>query len=241
VTEFRILLPFPCEEPRRVPPLTDPFRLEEDGRLAVLYLPEGSIVRLIAHYGLPSSHDTPDPYLALEWTLPEHGAQSTLYWNGDGVSDGWDWGSNNPPAEPEKAKRIPSAPSATSAPTTEETTHMPRNTRIFSDSLLDALHALPGVSVCYAHHDTDQPYRAWFNVEGAALARVLPLLAQSVATNYAGHPFRLLVDDTGDGESIGPIGTVVFCFESIVRGPRVEGQVAALGGFIATHAHEVPS
>lgn len=225
MTEFRIPLPFACEEPRSVPPLTDPFRLEDDGRLAVLYLPEGSTVRLVAHYGLPSSHDTPDPYLALEWTLPEHGAQSTLYWNGDGVSDGWDWGSNNPPDEPKK----------------EKATHMPRNTRIYSDPLLDALHALPGVSGCYAHHDTDQPYRAWFDVEGAALARVLPLLAQSVATNYAGHPFRLLVDDTGDGSSIGPIGSVVFCFESILCGPRVEGQVAALGAFIATHAHEVPS
>jgi len=220
VTEFRILLPFPCEEPRSVPPLTDPFRLEEDGRLAVLYLPEGSTVRLIAHYGLPSSHDTPDPYLALEWTLPEHGAQSTLYWNGDGVSDGWDWGSNNPPDEPEKA--MP----------------MLRNTRILSDPLLDALNALPGVSARYAAVRDLEPYRAWFAVQAGALARVLPLLAQSVATNYAGHPFRLLVDDTGDGESIGPVGTVVFCFESLAGAGE---QVVALGEFITRHSHEVPS
>ena len=222
MTEFRIPLPFPCEEPRRVPPLTDPFRLEEEGRLAVLYLPEGSTARLVIHYGLPSSHDTPDPYLALEWTLPEHGAQSTLYWNGDGVSDGWDWGSNNPPDEPKKEKRSP----------------MPRNTRIYSDPLLDALHALPGVSVHYATLFDYETYRAWFAVEAGALARVLPLLAQSVATNYAGHPFRLLVDDTGDGASIGPIGTVVFCFESIAGAGE---QVVALGAFIAAHAHEVTS
>jgi len=106
VTEFRIPLPFPCEEPRRVPPLTDPFRLEDDGRLAVLYLPEGSIVRLTASYGLPSSREVPsDPYLALEWTFPDHGIRGTLYWSGDGTYDGWDWGTNNPPAEPRKRPR----------------------------------------------------------------------------------------------------------------------------------------
>lgn len=100
--EFRIPLPFRCDEPRRLPPLTDPFRLEDDGRLAVLYLPEGSIVRLASFYGAASSRALPDPYLSLEWTLPEHGAQSTLYWNGDGTYDGWCWGTNNPPDEPRK-------------------------------------------------------------------------------------------------------------------------------------------
>jgi hypothetical protein len=105
MTEFRIPLPFRCDEPRRVSPLTDPFRLEDDGRLAVLYLPEGSIVRLASFYGAATSRPVPDPYLSLEWTLPEHGPQSTLYWNGDGTYDGWCWGSNNPPDEPRKRPR----------------------------------------------------------------------------------------------------------------------------------------
>lgn len=100
--EFRVPLPFRCDEPRLIVPFTDPFRLEDDGRLAVLYLPEGSIVRLTASYGLPSSLTVPDPYLALEWTFPNHGMRGTLYWHGDGTYDGWDWGTNNPPDEPRK-------------------------------------------------------------------------------------------------------------------------------------------
>jgi hypothetical protein len=219
MTEFRLPLPFQCDAPR-TPHLTKPFRLEEDGRLAVLSLPEGSIVRLIQTYGLHPTHLAPEPALTLEWTLPNNGLQATLYWNGDGTYDGWDVGTNNPPDEPEKV--LP----------------MLRNTRILSDPLLDALNALPGVSARYAAVRDFEPYRAWFAVQADALARVLPLLAQSVATNYAGHPFRLLVDDTGDGASIGPIGTVVFCFESLAGAGE---QVVALGEFIARHSHEVSS
>jgi hypothetical protein len=216
VIEFRIPLPFRCDEPRRLAPLTDPFRLEEDGHLAVVYLPEGSLVTLSSLYGTHVS----TPYLKLEWTLPTDGRQVAFFWLADGTYDGWEFGTNNLPEEPEKA------------------TPMPRNTRIYSDPLLDALNALPGVSAHYATLPDFDTYRAWFAVEAGALARVLPLLAQSVATNYAGHPFRLLVDDTGDGASIGPIGTVVFCFESLAGAGE---QVVALGEFIARHSHEVSS
>ena len=110
MTEFRVPLPFPCVEPRRLSPLTDPFRLEEDGRRAVLYLPEGSIVNLSSLYGLPSSREnTVEPYLKLEWTLPEHGPKVALFWNGDGTYDGWEFGTNFPAVEPRKATKATKA------------------------------------------------------------------------------------------------------------------------------------
>jgi len=105
VTEYRIPLPFRCDEPRRLAPLTDPLRLEEDGRLAVVYLPEGSLVNLSSLYGTHAS----TPYLKLEWTLPDHGPKVALFWLADGTYDGWEFGTNFPPVEPRKATKATKA------------------------------------------------------------------------------------------------------------------------------------
>ena len=83
-----------------------------------------------------------------------------------------------------------------------------------SDDLRDALDALDGVTVVEASHAADGPVRVWFRVEPDAILRVLPFLAEFVATNYCGHPFKLIVDDTGDGESIGVKGSLVMLLES---------------------------
>lgn len=74
------------------------------------------------------------------------------------------------------------------------------------------------------------PFRVWFTVAPDALTIVLPFLAETVATNYAGHPFRLLIEDTGDDESLGPKGSLVLCFESLVKltDERLVEQVARL-------------
>ena len=98
---FRIPLPIRCDEPRAPSALTGPFRLEEDGRAATLELPEGTFVRVIQLY----TGGENEPHVAVQWTLPNHGAESSLYWNGDGSYDGWDWGSNCPPDEPERVKQ----------------------------------------------------------------------------------------------------------------------------------------
>jgi hypothetical protein len=95
----RVLLPFQC----------DPHGLKmgnatmsEDGMSVTVEVPEGTVVTLKQMYGSPSSFEgTPDPYVALDFTLAG-GASATLYWNGDGSFDGWDWGSNLPADEPER-------------------------------------------------------------------------------------------------------------------------------------------
>jgi hypothetical protein len=87
-----------------------------------------------------------------------------------------------------------------------------------SDDLRDALDALDGVTVVEAPKPAEGPVRVWFRVEPDAILRVLPFLAEFVATNYCGHPFKLIVDDTGDGESIGVKGSLVMLLESDHRG-----------------------
>lgn len=84
--------------------------MSEDGMSVTVEVPEGTVVTLKQMYGSPSSFEgTPDPYVALDFTLPD-GASATLYWNGDGSFDGWDWGSNlhadEPERRPKKAARI---------------------------------------------------------------------------------------------------------------------------------------
>ena len=98
----RVLLPFRC----------DPHGLKmgnatmsEDGMSVTVEVPEGTVVTLKQMYGSPSSFEgTPDPYVALDFTLAG-GASATLYWNGDGSFDGWDWGSNLPADEPERSPK----------------------------------------------------------------------------------------------------------------------------------------
>jgi hypothetical protein len=83
-----------------------------------------------------------------------------------------------------------------------------------SDDLRDALDDLDGVTVVEVCQAADGPVRVWFRVEPDSILRVLPFLAEFVATNYCGHPFKLIVDDTGDGESIGVKGSLVMLLES---------------------------
>lgn len=115
---LRIPLPFRVDVPRPLGEATDTIRLEEGGTVAVLTVAEGSTATLAATYGFTRSPDAvaagvpdmPEPYLRLEWLLPQGntpravrgGSRFALYWHGDGAYDGWEWGSNNPPAEPEK-------------------------------------------------------------------------------------------------------------------------------------------
>lgn len=83
-----------------------------------------------------------------------------------------------------------------------------------SDDLREALNNLTGVTVVQASEPAEGPVRVWFRVEPDAILRVLPFLAEFVATNYCGHPFKLIVDDTGDGGSIGVKGSLVMLLES---------------------------
>ena len=62
--------------------------------------------------------------------------------------------------------------------------------------------------------------RVWFRVAPEAVPPVLVALAKLVATNYCGHPFDLLIEDTGDGGIIGPVGNLTLCFRSWRRGER---------------------
>lgn len=112
----------------------------------------------------------------------------------------------------------------------------PTNFRAPSDylpaALNKALNALPGVETVFdnaviavsrdketgdfrgEYKRPKDPLRVWFSVSPDMLGTMLPFLAETVATNYAGHPFRLLVDDTGDGAALGPKGMLVLCYES---------------------------
>lgn len=87
-----------------------------------------------------------------------------------------------------------------------------------SAELHNTMDAIDGVTVVEASQAADGPVRVWFRVEPDAILRVLPFLAEFVATNYCGHPFKLIVDDTGDGESIGVKGSLVMLLESDQRG-----------------------
>lgn len=111
----------------------------------------------------------------------------------------------------------------------------PNHEHPFAHTLCRALDALPGVVV--GTHNAQvrasllrvggeerfvsgfflplDPFRVWFTVAPDKLTTVLPFLAETVATNYAGHPFRLLIEDTGDDESLGPKGSLVLCYESL--------------------------
>lgn len=88
-----------------------------------------------------------------------------------------------------------------------------------NEALYDALNSIRGVRVVQIVSGTDtRPLRAWFRVDADAAGDVLPHLTEFVATNYRGHPFRLLLEDTGDGAYIGPVGMLVLCLESVHLG-----------------------
>lgn len=120
---LRIPLPFRVDPPRPLGTATDAFRLEDYGTpIAVLTVAEGTAASLTLTYGLPSNPESAVPsevpYMRLEWTLPagkwsasrgpegfSSGSRFSLYWNGDGSYDGWDWSSNNPPDESDEPKK----------------------------------------------------------------------------------------------------------------------------------------
>jgi len=88
-----------------------------------------------------------------------------------------------------------------------------------TEVLHDALSSIRGVRVVQIDAGTNlRPLSAWFRVDADAVKDVLPYLTEFVATNYRGHPFRLLLQDAGDGGHIGPVGTLVMCLESDNRG-----------------------
>jgi len=88
-----------------------------------------------------------------------------------------------------------------------------------TEVLHDALSSIRGVRVVQIDVGTSlRPLRAWFCVDADAVKDVLPYLTEFVATNYRGHPFRILLEDTGDGGHIGPVGMLVMCLESDNRG-----------------------
>lgn len=116
---LRIPLPFRVDPPRPLGTATDTISLEDYGTpIAVLTVAEGTAASLTLTYGLPSGPEV--PYMRLEWTLPAgkwsasrgpegfaSGSRFSLYWNGDGSYDGWDWSSNNPPDESNEPEKRP--------------------------------------------------------------------------------------------------------------------------------------
>ena len=102
-----------------------------------------------------------------------------------------------------------------------------------TEVLHDALSSIRGVRVVQIDAETNlRPLRAWFRVDADAVKDVLPYLTEFVATNYYGYPFRLLLEDTGDGGYIGPAGMLVLCLESVHRGEEAMEAAVALAGDI---------
>lgn len=99
--------------------------------------------------------------------------------------------------------------------------------------LCDALNQLQGVVTtesCCGHKKDN--FRIWLKVDAEAVAKMLPFLAQLVATNYCGFPFWLRIEDTGDGDCVGPKGMLVLCFESWNKGKRAYQDADALAEMV---------